>query len=540
MRYLWLLAITGCIGLTACRDTAPDAMVADVQFVENKQMLPPDERFGELFERVQLEQVFPDGKTFVDCIPKYPTDQILAEYNQTKDEAGFDLKAFVQEHFELPPTYATDFETNASRSAGEHIEALWPVLTRQPDAESSGSLIELPHPYIVPGGRFREIYYWDSYFTMLGLEVSGHVDMIENMVRNFAYLIDTIGFIPNGNRTYYLTRSQPPFFAAMVSLLAEARGDSMVLVNYLPQLRAEYDWWMDGAAEVSAGNPAVLHVVRLPDGSILNRYYDRGDYPRAESYREDVETAAQSDRPKEEVYRHLRSGAESGWDFSSRWLADGSTLSTIHTTDIIPVDLNALLYNLERTLERAYILAGQEQEATAMAEAAEARRAAINRYCWDAGQGFFQDYDFKAQAMTNRLSLAGLYPLFFRVANEQQARGVAKLTEERFVRPGGAVSTLRETGQQWDFPNGWPPLQWITIQGLRNYGHDAVANRLARNWIEINTRVYRNVGKMVEKYNVIDMTLEAGGGEYPVQDGFGWSNGVMLRLLEERGGRREE
>lgn len=518
------MVIFGTIGLNACRK-APQT---DVQYVENKQFLPPDQRFGELFEQVQLQQVFEDGKTFVDVIPKYPTDQIMANFQIAKERADFDLRTFVLDHFKMPPTYATDFESNTDRTIQEHIEALWPVLTRPPDSITKGSLIPLPNSYVVPGGRFREIYYWDSYFTMLGLRASGEIDLMESMVRNFAHLIDTLGFIPNGNRTYYLTRSQPPFFARMVHLLADTKNDSSILVDYLPQLRAEYDWWMDGSATDSAD----LHVVRMPDGSLLNRYYDRGDYPRAESYREDLETAEASDRPAPEVYRHLRSGAESGWDYSSRWLADGQNLSTIETTDILPVDLNALLYDIERILATAYALQGNAEEADAFTEAATRRRTAINTYGWDAEKGLFQDYHWKNAAFTNRLSLAAVFPLFFELATPEQARATAIAIERDFLKAGGVVSTLEETGQQWDAPNGWPPLQWITIQGLRNYGFDDLADRIAYRWTTLNTKVYNNVGKMVEKYNVIDTTLLAGGGEYPVQDGFGWSNGVLMGVLK--------
>ena len=174
----------------------------------------------------------------------------------------------------------------------DHIDALWPVLERQPDVPTPhSSLLPLPHRYVVPGGRFREIYYWDSYFTMLGLEESGRHDLAVDMVKNFAFLIDRYGHVPNGNRTYYLSRSQPPFFAAMVELIA-ARDGSPAYLQFLPALRREYEFWMDGAARLEPG-AAHRRAVRLRDGSILNRYWDDRDTAREESYREDVETAAE-------------------------------------------------------------------------------------------------------------------------------------------------------------------------------------------------------------------------------------------------------
>ncbi len=503
-------------------------------WVETKQNLPPDERYGELFVAVQMNQIFPDGKTFVDCIPKYPTDEILSNYRAAKDQPGFDLKAFVLEQFELPRQFASGFQSDPSRTAIEHINALWPVLTRQPDADDAGTLLPLPHPYVVPGGRFGEIYYWDSYFTMLGLQTAGRTEMIQNMVDNFAFMIDTVGFIPNGNRTYFLSRSQPPFFAAMVDLLAGELGEE-VLVQYRPQLRKEYDFWMAGASDLSEANPRHLKVVRLPDGRILNRYYDMREVPRAEMYRDDVETAARSGRLPADVYRDLRSACESGWDFSSRWLTDPKDLATIHTTDIIPVDLNALLFNLEKILARAYRAEGNATEAGIFDQRAGQRREAVMAYCWDETGGFFMDYDFVAGRHTGVISPAGMFPFFFRMVDDDAfARKAAEVLEKELLKEGGLASTNNITGQQWDAPNGWAPLQWIAIQGLRHYGQEELAARIKRRWTDLNLRVYENTGKMVEKYNVMDMGLEAGGGEYPVQDGFGWTNGVLLKLLSEK------
>ncbi len=500
---------------------------------ETRQHLSPDVRFGQLFADVQMARIFPDGKTFADCIPKFTTDEILKKYAESKGKAGFDLRTFVLENFDEPQKYASGYQSDTSKSATEHINELWSVLTRQPDQSNTGSLIPLPHPYIVPGGRFGEIYYWDSYFTMLGLQAAGKTDMLENMLDNFAYLLDTIGYIPNGNRTYFLGRSQPPFFAAMVKILAEENGDE-VYQKYLPALQREYDFWMDGLSRLSAENNAHRRIVRLKDGSVLNRYWDDNATPRPESYREDVETAAKSDHPKEDVYRHLRAGAESGWDYSSRWFADGKTLETIHTTDIIPVDLNALLYNLEKTLEKAYYLDGDTENASLFAQRAAQRRDALLRFCWNDQLGFFEDYDFVVDAQTNILSLAGVYPLFFEMAEPAQAQAAAKVIEQKFLRSGGVVTTLDNTGQQWDAPNGWAPLQWMTIRGLRQYQLNDLADMIKQRWVNLNVRVYKSTGKMVEKYNVLDIGLEAGGGEYPVQDGFGWTNGILLKLLSEK------
>lgn len=491
--------------------------------------LSPDERFGELFEKVQLSGIFSDSKTFVDSTPKTSAENILQKYREQRERLDFNLKIFIEENFYLPPLVASDFKSDKSKSAAKHIESLWPVLTREPDALSDGSLIPLPHQYVVPGGRFREIYYWDSYFTMLGLGESNRWDLIEDMVDNFSHLIDTMGFIPNGNRTYYQTRSQPPFYALMVTLLAEKQGKG-TLTRYRPYLLKEYQFWMNGRDTLSAGAPATRRVVLLPDNSIMNRYWDSSATPRPESYKEDVELV-HADNP--ESYRHIRAAAESGWDFSSRWFKDGATLDSIHTTDIIPVDLNALLYHLELVLADAFAETGDATQAKTFRDLAQQRKEALLRYCWNAQDGFFYDYDFVAQQQTQVRSLAAMFPLFFNMVEPEQARQVAQHIERDFLQGGGVTTTLKDTGQQWDAPNGWAPLQWITVQGLRHYQQYHLADAIKQRWITLNTDVYQRTGKMVEKYNVYQPGLEGGGGEYPVQDGFGWTNGVLLKLLNE-------
>ncbi len=499
------------------------------QLITVQAQLRPAEELGELFQEVQLNALFPDSKTFPDCIPKSSPEAILQAYNQAKNQPDFNLKAFVLQHFELPPDIATNFSSDTSAALEEHIERLWPVLTRQPRTENS-SLIPLPNAYIVPGGRFREIYYWDSYFTMLGLQQSGDTAIIRSMVDNFTHLINTIGHIPNGNRSYYVSRSQPPFYALMVRILAQEHGDKELL-KYAPALQKEYEFWMNGADKLSAANPAFRRVVRLPDGSILNRYWDDNPSPRPESYKEDVKLVHLSGRNPEEVYRHIKAAAESGWDFSSRWFADGKSLQTIHTTDIIPVDLNALLYHLEITLAEAAQLNGDKSTNRKYKQKAKARKKALLKYSWSKSDKFFLDYDFVKGTTTNARTLAAVYPLYFCMAKRKQAKAVAQQLEKEFLKPGGLSTTLQDTGEQWDAPNGWAPLQCMSIQALRNYGHHALADTVAVRWVSLNHNVYKQTGKLMEKYNVAELGLKAGGGEYPLQDGFGWTNGVLLRLL---------
>lgn len=483
---------------------------------------------SEFFRQVQLSAVFEDSKTFVDCLPNRPLMQIVADYDQSKPE-GKDLEAFVHVNFEIPAPKGDDFASDTSKSMTAHIHSLWPVLSQQADTpKPNSSLIPLPHAYVVPGGRFREIYYWDSYFTMLGLNLSGREKMTRNMVDNFSFLIDSLGFIPNGNRAYYAGRSQPPFFSLMVSLVASKDRDDFM--GYLDAMVKEYQFWMRGVQNLKPGIVANERVVLLPDSSILNRYWDQYDQPRPESYKEDYELVHSNGLDAGATYRHLRAGAESGWDYSSRWFADHKNISTIHTTDIIPIDLNCLMYHLEVMISQGYNWQGDIGKSKEFLLKADRRKQAIHRYLWDDHLGFFVDYDFRAGQPTGVLSLAGAYPLYFRIASKPQARSVSGILDQQFLKPGGFVSTLNQTGQQWDAPNGWAPLQWITINGLYNYGHFELGNLAAQRWLDRNREVYKATGKMMEKYNVVDTGLQAGGGEYPLQDGFGWTNGVALAL----------
>jgi alpha,alpha-trehalase len=494
----------------------------------------PSHLFGQLFEDVQMQRVFPDGKTFVDALPNDAPAAIVQRYEEERGKAGFDLSAFVRRNFTVLRPEVSAYRSNPSENVCSHIDNLWRVLERGPDNVTLGqysSLLPLPRPYVVPGGRFNEVYYWDSYFTMLGLEESGRHDLAVGMVENFASLVDRYGHIPNGNRSYFLSRSEPPFFASMVELIvARSRDPATSYAAFLPALSKEYAFWMEGADTLEPGK-AHRRVVRLNDGTLLNRYWDDRDSPRDESYREDVELARASNRPAAEVYRDLRAAAESGWDFSSRWLADGKTLATINTTALVPVDLNSLLFHVETILAKAYAASRKPEKAAELSARAALRQAAVRRYLWDAGKGIFTDYLWREGKPTGAVTAASLYPLFFGLATQAQADRVAKMVRARLLKPGGLVTTTVQSGQQWDAPNGWAPLQWIAIEGLNDYGKRALAQTIARRWIGRVVGAYRSTGKLMEKYDVVNPSLVAGGGEYPGQDGFGWTNGVLRKLL---------
>jgi alpha,alpha-trehalase len=327
-------------------------------------------------------------------------------------------------------------------------------------------------------------------------------------------------------------------------------------------LEKEYQYWMEGADKIQNGT-AFKRVVRLEDGSLMNRYWDESTAPRQESYKEDIETAEKAVQRmlmvskfkneaaqkkaeqalRVEMYQHLRAGAASGWDFSSRWFSDPNDISTIEVTSYVPVDLNSLLYQAELNLKLAYTLlpgntpteiAKKSSMASLYDRNAQARKKAIDKYCWNEAKGMYADYHFVKKQSSDAVTLAAMFPLFMKIADKQRAEKQKEVLMRDLYKSGGFATTTLTAGQQWDAPNGWAPLQWITIKGLQNYYYTEEATAATERWVKLNKDVYSRTGKLMEKYNVVDTGLEAGGGEYPSQDGFGWTNGVLLALLSQK------
>ncbi len=491
----------------------------------------PDERLGSVFRDVQERRLFPDSKTFVDLIPKKAASQIREAYRMEKNDPNFNISDFVNRHFYNHQNQSS-YQPNETDDVLTHIKNLWPELTVT-NRRNRGSLLSLPYPYVVPGGRFREQFYWDSYFIMVGLAAEGQWSTIEGMMKNYAYMIRKFSFIPTANRSYFLSRSQPPFFSHMVELLSQQKGGS-TLIEYLPYMLSERLFWMKGEKKLSKNTSAKRRVVRVGSGGILNRYYDNKQSPRPESHDEDIETANEAKATEaSKVYVHLRAAAESGWDFSSRWFKDPADIRTIHTTDILPVDLNCLLYHLDMTIAKTYRILKQKRLERTYRRAAEKRAKLIQETFWSEQNGFYYDYDFVAKNRTERVTLAAIFPLYVGIATAEQAKLVASKIVNEFLKPGGLATTTDETSQQWDAPNGWAPLQYVAIAGLRKYGYENLANEIKNRWVKSNLSVFDKKHKLIEKYNVENPGELGGGGEYPLQDGFGWTNGVLEKLLSE-------
>ncbi|WP_435098111.1 alpha,alpha-trehalase TreF [Halarchaeum sp. P4] len=489
---------------------------------------------GALYEAVQRAGVFADSKTFVDATPTEDPEAIREAFHEARESGDVDLVEFVRSHFDVPSDEYDPPDLPADRGLREHIDLLWDHLARDPatDLPAYDTRLELPADYVVPGGRFRELYYWDTYFTAEGLAADGRVDLVDALAENFASLIERLGHVPNGSRVYFESRSQPPLFARLLAVLERERGVDAV-EPYLDALEREHAYWMDGAAERTPDDPAAKHVVRVGD-TVLNRHWDARDEPRPESYREDV-TAADALDPAErpDFYRDVRAAAESGWDFSSRWLADPAAFETMHTTDLVPVDLNSYLYGMERRLAGWLEATGDVETARTYDRRAAERKRAVEEYCWDEAEAFYFDYDWTTGETTDRATLAAAAPLWTGLASDEHAAAIAERLEADFLAPSGLLTTLTDSGEQWDAPNGWAPLQYVAVEGLRHYGHDDLADEVRRRFLAAVRATFEREGKLVEKYDVRDPTGEAGGGEYELQDGFGWTNGVVAAWLAD-------
>lgn len=462
----------------------------------------PSVLYGPLFVAVQTRMIFSDSKIFCDAVPLSAPVAIVSKFESLGADAN--LTAFVLENFAFSPSGVVHVPGNMSLSA--HIAWLWPRLARYVPTSNSSAL-GLPYPYVVPGGRFGEIYYWDSFFTMLGLQAANEMQLVQDMLQDFSSLISEFGFVPNGSRNYYLSRSQPPFFLSMVKSFAARPSDYTTLVA------AEYSYWMQ---------PERLAV--MPDGSVVNIYWDALDIPRDESFAEDLYTSKESGN-RSGIFRDIRAAAASGWDFSSRWLRKNGTLSSIQTTQIVPVDLNALLWGYEVWLGKI--------------EAANRRASAVAKwlYCTDINSSFsfYCDFDLATASKRDEApTAAALMPLFVGLADEKRAAATALSIEKYLLASGGILTTTVTTGQQWDAPNGWAPLQWVAVEGLEKYHHTELARKIGSRFLNTVESIFNVTGKLVEKYDV--RTLRpGGGGEYSSQDGFGWTNGVVAMFLRKFG-----
>jgi alpha,alpha-trehalase len=416
------------------------------------------------------------------------------------------------------------------------------TLPARADQIREHGLLYVPYPYVVPGGRFNEMYGWDSYFIQLGLLRDGELELARNMADNFLYEIAHYGMILNANRTYFLTRSQPPFLTEMILGVYEKTHDRTWLRSTLPAIERYYTFWTTP--------PHLIESIGL------SRYYDLGDGPAPEvvSDERDAQGRTHYDRVREyyrthqvddydvaqfydraadtltdRFYKGDRSMRESGFDPSNRF---GPFSAAI--IDYAPVCLNVLLYRMEQDAGRITTLLGQSTAAAEWQARARRRRQLVDRYLWDAQTGLYFDYNFETGRRRHYPFATTFYPLWAGLSSAAQARRVLD-NLPMFEAPGGIVTSTQTSGSQWDAPFGWAPLQLIAVNGLRRYGYRTQADRIARKFVSLVTEDFEARHAIVEKYDVQRRSSDTAAGlkfGYTTNEvGFGWTNAAMLELL---------
>lgn len=546
-----------------------------------------------LLSAVELQAVFSDSKTFVD-MPLWYNTSVEATLDAFKEWKG-SLADFVHGNFQpagtgLEKAHLGDWQPsppalalqNATLRGWAHaLHALWSdQFARQVSNDtlahpSLGTLLPLPHTIVVPGGRFREVYYWDSYWILLGLLRGGLLDTSRALLANMAWQLQQFGFIPNGARTYYAAssaaRSQPPMFSEMVVAVAQATNDKGILAAYAPAMGAELENWLKE------------HTVKVGRHTLF-RYTTTATQPRPESFREDAQHAQAAGfsslaaAGSAGLFAEIAGAAETGWDFSSRWLHPAPEPGTfnftnMHTSCVLPADLNSILYRYLLNVVYALDMLGNDAPALprsrdAYADLAAQLATSIRQVLWQPGVGVWADAVNPAHeaavptcpaevpdatALQLRRGTAAAFVGMWAGCGRRAPRGpstaavpcvwntgnasevgltTATLVGGPLWQANGVMTSAVYTGQQWDAPCGWAPLQWWLHEGLLAGGQPQHARELARRWLATNLRGWQADGVMYEKYNVTGPPgHRCSGGEYTPQSGFGWTNGVALDFM---------
>ncbi|KAG0237490.1 hypothetical protein BGW42_000700 [Actinomortierella wolfii] len=461
--------------------------------------------YGDLLKAVQLGDLFTDSKTFVDMPTRMPRDKVLAAWSELQKSKGndtdipkADLQSFVDKHFypagtevvpgELPdfvkqPEFLEDIQDLTLRGFAQHLNAFWPNLTKRVDLSTicegcETTLIVPKNDFIVPGGRFREFYYWDTYFTFQGMLLSGLNQTARNMLEDFFEQVRTLGFIPNGARVYYKNRSQPPFLVQMVKSYIDFTKDESILDEGLAMMDREWNFF-------HANKTVKVKDPKRGKTYLMNRYDVTTDQPRPEGYHPDYLTVEMSDldeKTKKQLYAELASGAESGLDYTGRWLNQrdnlnksdpASILRSLAVESFVPVDLNSLLYMNERQLAEWHSARGNDDKAEHYDEAADRRKEAINALLWNEDLAEYRDFNLTSQAHSEVWSLTNYWPYWARIyppgfgkTKGSIDRAFSRVREMLDKYPGAVPTTDLDTSLQWDFPNAWPPLTHALTQAV--------------------------------------------------------------------------
>lgn len=520
---------------------------------------------GSLLDAVQNSGIFNDSKTFVDMPLKQDPEIILEAFSQLATplepsvlrsfvaqyfgEPGEELHAWTPPDFVKRPPLLESIADEELRNWSLDLNELWKVLGRIQDADvykhpERHSALKRRFGMIVPGGRFRETYYWDSYWIVRGLLASSMVETARGVVENLLDDVRNFGFVPNGGRIYYLDRSQPPFLTEMALAIHATSPNMTWLASVVPVLEKEYNFWMD---------PLQGHYIPISyHGDVkLNRYSSSEESPRPESYAEDLATGIEAEktlrRRRQEVWKGLRAGAESGWDFSSRWMDAASggaaNLTTVDASAVVPVDLNCVLYRIELGLSQIHSELMNASGSVFYKAAALQRKQYMDIILWNRTSNSYRDFLLVTGRHSAIVSLSDYSaPLWAGLMGPEQdaARDVAvsstlvSLQKAGLLHSGGGSTTTLMSGQQWDAPNAWAPLQLMLVEGLdalATVEAKHIADKLASNWLHSGLVAWKKTRVMYEKYNAFKPGYTGGGGEYHPQIGFGWTNGVALVLL---------
>ncbi|KAL2885391.1 Trehalase [Ceratocystis lukuohia] len=592
--------------------------------------------YGDMLKQIQLARPFDDSKTFVDMPALKPFSEIQDAFNQLPKPLSNNalLHSFLQENFgsaggELEALDKSTLKTDAIfleriedpvlREFTQKVIDIWPDLTRQYVGNTNcddcpNSFIPVKKPFVIAGGRFREPYYWDTLWIIEGLLRTGgtYVELARNAIENFMDLVEEYGFVPNGARIYYLNRSQPPLLALMVKTYVEHTDDREFMKKALPLLEKEYNYWMDQRS-VS---------IKIDDEDfVFNRYNVKNTQPRPESYYEDYVTANNASYYSEsgtvypgtpldyqkiaDLYSNLASGAESGWDYSSRWLANPSDaiedkyfpLRSLNTGNIIPVDLNSIMYGIESTMADFMLKIRNDTGFRTWHQRSVDRSRGMHKLLWNEDIYSYFDYNMTSNSqvvyvpvntdgsdkyedgvngapkgMKVLRSVSSYYP-FWMDAAPTNIRWNSHAVKKAFLpvmyqygtSSGGIPATNVHSGQQWDSPNVWPPHMHILISALRGVPRmggwidssreelQKLSLKLAQRYVDSVFCTWRATGGstsdmpklsglpdnsngiMFEKYSSQSINSAGSGGEYAVVEGFGWTNGVLLYIMDEFG-----
>lgn len=517
---------------------------------------------GRLLQKIQMSHIYADSKTFVDMKLKQSPEKTLKIFDEfiakNPDPSNTELQKWIEENFEEPgsefeywypddftktPTVLNKIHDKGLLNFASELNGIWTELGRKikkevKDNDELYSIVYVENPMIVPGGRFREFYYWDSYWVIRGLLMSEMTHTAKGMLENFFSIVRRFGFIPNGGRIYYSMRSQPPLLTPMVKSYVDYTKDYEFAIKSIEILALELDYWLTN------------HTVAVK-GHTMAVYGDKSSGPRPESYREDIETgmAFNTDEEKEAHYSELKAAAESGMDFSSRWFIDENGenkggLDKLKTRYIVPVELNAILHWNAKIIAEFYGYAGNVTKQAEYLTIAKKFLDAVNDVLWDEDTGSWLDYDLINNKHRPYFTPTNLSPLWMRCYDVTKRLHIASKVMNYINKtrlddyPGGVPTTLQDTGEQWDWPNVWAPMQHILIVGLDNLGVKETQEKAqdwAQRWVLNNYLTFKETGAMYEKYKATELGGHGGGGEYEVQKGFGWSNGVILDLLDRYG-----